>query len=468
MKKMFSFMLVVLTSLTMSAASLNLDLAEAGSTSWDDATYNAATHTMSWTKAWGGGVGWWLVADYSAYERVVVEFANPIPMQVALTVSYGTEEVEDSYEQAFAPAGATSIEYTLDPAKKSAVQKIYFQAAAAGSIVLKSAVVTGDKAVDPLDGLTGVEVGEMSEPGKTCYLSLAEINEYDYFEIIVTNKTDEAQNGWGIGKIVAVSDWNTPACELLCNNPGAGKDNRFVIAQADMLNYAKKNGTFHTDEYGQQGVHINIYDDKATLKSVKGYVGGDNPKPEKQKTDLGSPDDYGVVYLDLATVNKYEEFEIVIKVTDAAVGKNWGIGKIVPVGYWNGDYFEIKANKDGAVENIITVIGANMLEYAKVNGSFYTDEYDRQGVMIQAYGDKAELLHVYGISDGTTPSSVETVASQNLIEKVGINLYRSAQNILVFNLTGANVLSGTEVDLNALPQGVYVLRSGNQTLKVSR
>lgn len=463
MKKIFSFVLAIFAAFSVSAATLNLDLAEAGSTGWGGVTYDAITHVMTFPVGWEGGSGWWIDADWSAYTRVVVEL-DKAPCKIQLAVEYGAGETSNGYETAMCSTNETQIEIALNAAKKNAVQKVYLQAETSCSITLKAAYATSDEAVDPLDGLTGTDVGTMTEPGKTCYLPLVDIKDYDYFEIIITNKTDEAQNGWGIGKIVAVSDWNNPSLELLCNNPGAGKDNRFVIAQADMLEYAKRNGSFHTDEYGQQGVHINVYDDKATLKSVKGYRGGSNPGTQTQKTDLGTPDQYGVVYIDLATLQQYTEFEVVINVTNAQVGLNWGIGKIVPVNNWTADYVELKSVREGVAENVITLTQEQMLNAAKVNGTYYTDEYDRQGVMVQAYDDKATLVVVRGI--GAATAVEETVV--NVIENLGDNIYRSQMPIQLISISGATLATSNMVDLNQFPQGVYILRAGKQVMKVQR
>lgn len=441
MKKLFTLAFAAFAAFAMNAATIELPLADAGGTGWGGVTYNATTHTMTFSAAWDGGMGWWIAADYSQYDRIVVEFASAIPMQIALTVEYykdGNPESSNGYEQFFAPAGSKSIEATLDASKKSAVQKIYFQAAAAGSIVLKSAKATNEAAVDPLDGMTGVDVGTMTEPGKTCYLPLVEIQQYQYFEILVSNKNDQAQSGWGIGKIVPVSDWYTTAYyELSCNNPGAGNVNRFVIAQEDMLECAKKDGVYHTDEYGQQGVHINIYDDKATLVSVKGYgeAGGSSTAT---KTDIGAPGTgENFLHVELATLQAYDQFEIVVNVTNAEVGLNWGIGKIVPINNWSGPYFEYKSVKAGAGEQTIKVAQADMLEYAKVNGSYYTDEYQRQGVTISVYDDKAALVKVVGVSMSGSSAIVNTtseVKATKVIENGRVYILRGNQR---YTITGA-------------------------------
>lgn len=443
MKKLFTLAFAAFAALAMNAATIELPLAGCGETSWQGATYDVATSTVTFTKSdWSEGIGWWIAADYSQYNRVVVEFASAIPMKVQLTVEYykdGNTDNSNGYEQFTAPAGSKSIEATLDATKKSAVQKIYFQAEAAGSFVLKRAYVTSDAAVDPLDGLTGEDVGsiEGTTAGNYCYLPLAVIQQYAYFEILLENTTSAKENGWGIGKIVAVSDWSNPAIELLCNNPGLGKVNRYVIEQADMLEYAKKNGTFHTDDYGQQGVHIGSYEPDSKLTSVKGY-GEAGTTGNCTRTDLGTPGTgESFFHLELAAIQAYDQFEIVINVTNAEVGANWGVGKIVPIDLWTGTSFEFKTTKAGLGEQKILVDQADMLNYAKVDGAFYTDGYGRQGVTISVYDDKAALVKVVGISCGNGTQNINaTVApekARKVIENGQLFIIRGNQK---FDITG--------------------------------
>lgn len=423
MKKLFTLAFAAFAAFAMNAATIELPLAGAGETGWGGVTYDATTHTMTFPVAWDGGMGWWIAADYSQYDRIVVEFASAIPMQIALSVEYykdGNTDSSNGYEQFFAAAGSKSIEATLDASKKSAVQKIYFQAAAAGSIVLKSAKATSEAAVDPLDGLTGEDVGsiEGNAAGNYCYLPLALIQQYAYFEILLENTTNAKETGWGIGKIVAVSDWSNPAYEFGCNNPGLGKVNRYVIAQEDMLEYAKKNGVYHTDDYGQQGVHIGSYEPDSKLTSVKGY-GDAGSTGDCTRTDIGAPGTgESFLHVELATLQAYDQFEIVINVTNAEVGANWGVGKIVPIDLWSGSFFEFKTVKAGVGEQKILVDQADMLSYAKVDGAFYTDGYGRQGVTISVYDDKAALVKVVGISCGSGTQNINTTVAPDKARKV--------------------------------------------------
>ena len=155
------------------------------------------------------------------------------------------------------------------------------------------------------------------------------------------------------------------------------------------------------------------------------------------KTDLGTPNEYGCVELLLDMINSYDEFEIVVNVTNAAVGANWGVGKIVPINNWNGPFFEYKTVKAGAGEQTIVITKADMLEYAKVNGAYYTDEYERQGVTINAYDDKAALVKVVGVSMSGSSAIVNTtsaVKATKVIENGRVYIIRGNQR---YTITGA-------------------------------
>ena len=50
--------------------------------SWGEAQFDAETATITFTKNWQGG-GWWLSRlDCSAYDCIVIEFEEALPMDV--------------------------------------------------------------------------------------------------------------------------------------------------------------------------------------------------------------------------------------------------------------------------------------------------------------------------------------------------------------------------------------------------
>lgn len=106
-------------------------------TGWGSSTYDPATKTVTIGDDWSGK-GWWLdKADYSGFDKVVVNFAAPTATNGKLVVEYNGADAGNSE---FAE-GATSVELTLDAAAKNSVKQIYLQGPAGAQFVLASAYV---------------------------------------------------------------------------------------------------------------------------------------------------------------------------------------------------------------------------------------------------------------------------------------------------------------------------------------
>jgi hypothetical protein len=72
-----------------------------------------------------------------------------------------------------------------------------------------------------------------------------------------------------------------------------------------------------------------------------------------------------------------------------------------------------------------------------VNGEYYTDEYQRQGVTINAYDDKAALVKVVGVSMSGGSAIVNTtsaVKATKVIENGRVYILRGNQR---YTITGA-------------------------------
>lgn len=113
----------------------DLTLTDLGSC-WGNSTYDAASKTVTIGDDWSGK-GWWLEkADYSDFDKVVINFAKPTVTNGKVVVEYNGAS---SGEAEFAE-GATSVEVALDAAKNS-VKQIYLQGPAGAQFVLASAYV---------------------------------------------------------------------------------------------------------------------------------------------------------------------------------------------------------------------------------------------------------------------------------------------------------------------------------------
>ena len=106
-------------------------------TGWGNSTYDAASKTVTIGDDWSGK-GWWLEkADYTDFDKVVVNFAAPTATNGELVVEYndaaaGAAEIAE---------GATSVELPLDAAAKNSVKQIYIKGPAGAQFVLASAYV---------------------------------------------------------------------------------------------------------------------------------------------------------------------------------------------------------------------------------------------------------------------------------------------------------------------------------------
>ena len=114
----------------------DLTLSDLGS-GWKGSTYDAASKTVTIGEDWSGK-GWWLdKADYSDFDKVVVNFASPTATNGKLVVEYnGASNGEAEFVE-----GATSVEVALNAAAKNSVKQIYIQGPAGAQFVLASAYV---------------------------------------------------------------------------------------------------------------------------------------------------------------------------------------------------------------------------------------------------------------------------------------------------------------------------------------
>lgn len=116
----------------------DLTLSDLGS-GWGNSTYDAASKTVTIGGDWSGK-GWWLdKADYSDFDKVVVNFATPTATNGKLVVEYNRDGA-DAGTAEFAE-GATSVEVALDAADKNSVKQVYLQGPAGAQFVLASAYV---------------------------------------------------------------------------------------------------------------------------------------------------------------------------------------------------------------------------------------------------------------------------------------------------------------------------------------
>lgn len=259
MKKLMTLCVALVASMMLFAQNLELPISKCGETSWGDVTISGSVITFP--NAWEGGIGWWIGGeDFSAYNAVVLEF-EPYSDQVALNVEYGTETTSNGIQQSIAQAGATKVRVALD-ARKSAVQKVYIQAAKMGRLTIKSCYFEGG--VDPYatTGITPVPVTLVE--GEGCvFLFADEIEKYSpasvfEFNFNVTNSS--CLTGWGFAKLVAIGDWENNTNQLNNDHDGVGQCKiKYLGSELREIGY-KGGSSWYVDPDNGMGVAISTWD----------------------------------------------------------------------------------------------------------------------------------------------------------------------------------------------------------------
>lgn len=137
----------------------DLNLGDLGN-GWGNSTYDAASKTVTIVDDWSGK-GWYFgTADYSNFDKVVINFAAPTATNGKLVVEYnGAAAGAAEFAE-----GATSVEYTLDATAKNSVKQIYLQGPAGAQFVLASAYVcVKDYVVTGISQAVAVPVAKSSK-----------------------------------------------------------------------------------------------------------------------------------------------------------------------------------------------------------------------------------------------------------------------------------------------------------------
>jgi hypothetical protein len=104
--------------------------------------------------AWGGISKWLGGADWSQYNSLVFEFAQPTTVATQAFVQYAAEDAAGSTNATqWADAGATSVSIDLDE-RKNAVNQFALQGSDVSTIIIKAVYLTKNDAT----GVTKVQV----------------------------------------------------------------------------------------------------------------------------------------------------------------------------------------------------------------------------------------------------------------------------------------------------------------------
>lgn len=159
----------------------DLTLTDLGS-GWGGCTYDAASKTLTIGDDWCGK-GWWLdKADYSDFDKVVINFASATTANGKVVVEYNGDKDGSSAEFA---EGATSVEVELKADFKNTVKQIYIQGPAGSTYTLASAYVCV-KDYSPTTGISSAVVAPAAKSSKIYNLAGQQVSK-SYKGVVIKN-----------------------------------------------------------------------------------------------------------------------------------------------------------------------------------------------------------------------------------------------------------------------------------------
>lgn len=274
----------------------------------------------------------------------------------------------------------------------------------------------------------------------------------DIVTIVLLNAGEKGQ-GWGIGKIIPINEWSHEgnASFSVVTDPSVSLENEYKFTIAQLKDFAKIEGQYHEDSYGQKGITINLYND-ATMSSIT--------------VDVDMSDDETLIPVDqwgnvlLTDYENYTDTDVVTVVLSNAgeKGSGWGIGKIIPIGEWShAGYAEFTVNTDPAVslENKYNFTIAQLKEYAKIDGVYHVDGNGKSGITFNVYND-AVISKITVVAD---PTSISDASKSNFIYMKDDVLYMDeVANIQIIDMNGRickTQSSAASLNVADLNHGVY-------------
>lgn len=469
MKKQLLLILLSVICLGANASKLPLSM-ESLTNGWGSA-YDAATKTITYESGWTGR-GWGLTAfDITPYKKVVVEF-EAITTDLKMVLEYtgfsqDTDESKKLFSEAMGYAGSTKIELEINEeyAKLGAIQ-VYLQnfTSAAASVKLVDAYLTDEQE----DLGEGVDI-PFDEYGNVLLQNYEKYDDNDIVKLVLKVTSGEGVNtqpGWGIGKIIPISNYDVTSLEFACQAISeTGELNEYQMTIGKLKEYAKVDGEYYEDQYGQKGVTINVWGG-ATRESLKVY-----PAAQQEDGEDVSMGEWGHVALSI--LEKYDDaskVKLILKVkthNDRNVG--WGVAKIIPIGNYSVDGKQLNCtalSDEGELNEFNFTIG-ELKELAKVDGVYYEDEYGQKGITVNTW-DNVERVSftVYpevstGISD-----TILKPAKKAIISFVGgIEVDNNGEKVTIYGIDGSKVMETTDNRIY-LTRGMYLVQIGKSVNKV--
>ncbi len=251
----------------INAAELDLTPMYSAELCWSGASLE--NNKASWTEGWGGIVFNLENKDYSGYNYVVFEFAEPSHAKFKLESYYAAES--DAATATEADAASSKIIMKLDQTKKGDIAKIALMSAKPGSTTISKAVMVDELETDPVLFEGSVAVPDM----KKVYFKLGA----DKFIGLKKGQTLTVEFTTGSLQQYASVDFYSNNAKLACQNTRTNtkKDGQFDLgATYTSTTIAEDSDVEKLQAYGLQIKGRNVTITKVTL--ADGPVVPDKPE----------------------------------------------------------------------------------------------------------------------------------------------------------------------------------------------
>ena len=245
-----------------------------GGGGWGDRTYDADTRTITYNDEWVG-IGWWFgsgadAKDLSAYDEFVLE-TEESSIAYNIAIQY-VEGGDNNTVSVTVPAGKTKGIAPLDPERKNAVQQIYIQNHAPGTITLTAAYLQNSVEVDPTAPVVlweGSRTLAWSGENNTVEIAISDFVAAKTVagDKIVIDYTSEDDNGF---KMIYVNpDWEWVALPVMSTLEGYNAEYSTINLPSDKTSYSitldEENAALCTNAANKK---ILLQGDKITVKKV--------------------------------------------------------------------------------------------------------------------------------------------------------------------------------------------------------
>ncbi|GHT47173.1 hypothetical protein FACS189440_06930 [Bacteroidia bacterium] len=276
-------------------------------------------------------------------------------------------------------------------------------------------------------------------------------------EIVLTiDDSNVTGPSWGIAQIVPIGNYDIIQTELKSKTAGSaeGTENAYTFTIAELKEFAKVNGEYWIDEAngGRKGIAVNTYNGAALTGLSVVESGNSDP------IDLTFDEYRNILLSEFVNYADNDEVALTITVPEDKVG--WGVAKLADIA-WQKQWGDDEYTATAPVSDWVVTVGF-LKQVAKAGTDEYiTDQYERQGVVINVYNDAALTAVKLYVKGETNMKPVNPNQSQVYNVAGGIVVNAMNEKVSVYSIDGRLVKQTMANNSTiSLAQGLYIVKVG--------